>query len=434
MWRRNSVATGMFASLVLHGAWLAGLSTDHSARRTLPQQRAPRAAYEQPFDALVAPPSTESKNWAAREVALGGPETKSALDLDARPGRGGVDVSEERELLLFSFASPLTLQDTDLNNLRKNQVQRIATSPLRATQEERRATPHPADAVFLASGAVGHAQRREPAPHDAQQGAEMAALKPRVEASAEAEAHRRAGDLPRDDLSVEARGAAREPKQEAQRPRLLTPRGIAHGTSKRAQLAAKVQFARPNVDRGPPATPAEALDARVRDNHDAELLAAAMQRSIVDASSQRAQRRAEGSGGASDGPGLDHEGESRGARAHPYLPGPGRANALDTQDRRYVRWFVEQKERVQSELIFPTPRALAKDQGVSIYRVVVRRDGRLAGAPHLVRSSGFSDFDEAAVIAIRRALPFSPLPDQLLSGAEDLSLLIPVAFSNPMVQ
>jgi TonB family protein len=107
---------------------------------------------------------------------------------------------------------------------------------------------------------------------------------------------------------------------------------------------------------------------------------------------------------------------------------------LDTQDARYVRWFVEQKERVQNELSFPKPRALAKDQGISIYRVVVRRDGRLAQSPYLVRSSGFADFDEAAVVAIRRAAPFSPLPERLLPEALDVTLLIPVSFSNPMVQ
>jgi TonB family protein len=213
-----------------------------------------------------------------------------------------------------------------------------------------------------------------------------------------------------------------------------TPRGIAHGKGQSAQLSAKVQFARPNVDRGPAATPAEAQDAKVRDNQDAELLAAALQRSIVDASTQRAQRRAEGIGGTAEGPGSSQDGDGRGARARPYLPGPGNASALDTQDARYVRWFVEQKERVQSQLVFPTLRALAKDQGVSIYRIVVRRDGRLSGTPRLVRSSGFSDFDAAAISAIQRALPFSPLPGQILPNEGDLSLLIPVAFSNPMVQ
>jgi TonB family protein len=206
------------------------------------------------------------------------------------------------------------------------------------------------------------------------------------------------------------------------------------GVGARSSLAARVAHARPNVDHGPAATPAEALDAKVRDNQDAELLAATLQRSIVDASTQRAKQRAPGEGGAEGSAGLSLAEQGRGARALAYSPGPGSAAALDTEDARYVRWFVEQKERVQNELSFPKPRALAKDQGISIFRVVVRRDGRLAQSPSLVRSSGFADFDEAAVVAIERAIPFSPLPERLLPNALDVTLLIPVAFSNPMVQ
>ena len=55
-------------------------------------------------------------------------------------------------------------------------------------------------------------------------------------------------------------------------------------------------------------------------------------------------------------------------------------------------------------------------------------------APMLVRSSGFSDFDAAAVAAIQRAAPFEPLPPSLAPELDRLSLLIPVAFANPMVQ
>jgi TonB family protein len=420
MWRRSSVATGMFASLVLHGVSLVGLHSEAEPRRA--GARTPELPAELAFEPLYATNSSAETTWLRSKVELGGPSSDSALDLDAKPGRGGSAASEGPTLLLFSFVSPLTLQDTDLNNVRENQVQRIATSPLRATQEERRATPHAADAVFLASGTSGHQERRTPALRDAQRGAETNTSHPRAAPRPEPEPAHGGGE----------RRAQASERAQAESER--TPRGIARGAGRSAQLAAKVQYARPNVDQGPAATPAEANDAKVRDNHDAELLAALLQRSIVDASAQRARQRAAGSGGAEQGVGLSHDSDGRGARARPYLPGPGNASALDTADKRYVRWFVEQKQRVQNELIFPLPRALAKDQGISIYRVVVRRDGGLATAPHLVRSSGFSDFDEAAIVAIRRALPFSPLPEQLLPGEADLSLLIPVAFSNPMVQ
>lgn len=420
MWRRSSVATSVFASLVLHGVSLIGLRPAGDERHFAPKPAGENIEFEFASTPPVGPSNTATP-WVRSPLEFGGPEANSALDLDALPGRGGAEASEGRTLRLFSFVSPLTLQDTDLNNLRQNQVQRIATSPLRATQEERRATPHAADAVFLASGSAGHRERRAPAAQDAEHGAQSDALRPKLE--------QRPDPMPR-----LGSAAPEQPREQAQRESVHTPRGIAYGRGRRAQLEAKVEFARPNVDQGPAATPAEALDAKVRDNHDAELLAAALQRSIVDASAQRARRRADGIGGESGGAGLSQEGEGRGARARPYMPGPGNVSALDTSDKRYVRWFLEQKERVQNELVFPLPRALAKDQGVSIYRIVVRRDGKLADAPRLVRSSGFSDFDQAAVAAIRRALPFSPLPEQLISDSDALPLLIPVAFSNPMVQ
>lgn len=419
MWSRGSVALGVFTSLVLHGAWLANLRTPAAER--VPSAGPATAPYEVPVAALFTSPSASQARVQPSEVVPGGPESESALDLDALSGRGGSDASDARSMLLFSFVSPLSLQDTDLNNLRRNQTQRIATSPLRATQEERRATPNPASAVFLASGLRGHRERRDPAPRDAQPGALAEGLRPRAV----------------DVLGARAEGLGDTrpaSKRDAQRAVTEAPRGIRRGAGRAPELSAKVQFARPNVDRGPAATPAEARDAKVRDNVDAELLAAALQRSIVDASTQRAALRAEGVGGAHEGAGLSREGEGRGAQARPYLPGAGNDSALSTEEARYVRWFTEQKERVQSELVFPAPRALSMDQGTSIYRVIVRRDGRLAAAPRLVRSSGFSDFDEAAVAAIRRALPFSPLPEQLLPDDQDLALLIPVAFSNPMVQ
>jgi len=123
-----------------------------------------------------------------------------------------------------------------------------------------------------------------------------------------------------------------------------------------------------------------------------------------------------------------------GARAHPYAPGSGTFGALDTSDARYLRWFTQQRTRVQNELEFPRARAIAKDQGTSLYSVTLRRDGEVNGRPRLVRSSGFADFDKAAAKAIERALPFAPLPAELAPELPSIALLIPVAFSNPMIE
>jgi TonB family protein len=453
MWRRSSVAWGVTASLLLHGAWML----------TLQPPRQPGAAlriarpYSVAFDAWQPPTAPPAPLHASAVTLAGGPVSASALDLDQSAGRGGERAAPQPASLLFSFASPLTLQDTELNNLARSQTQRIETARTRATQEERRATPHAAAAVFLASGSGGHRERRAAAREDARDGAEQGtskeswldseqdfAVAARAAAGQPSFAPEACAAAAEPDLLAPAAGGAREPvtrpagqaSEVASASQASSARGILRGRGEQARRSARVAHARPNVDPGPAATPAQTLDPRVRDNADAELLAAALQRSIVDSSTQRAEQRGPGAGGVEDpaAPGLSRAGIGRGARALPYLPGLGDASALDTRDARYLRWFVEQKERVQNELTFPKARALGKDQGVSIYRVVVRRDGQLAGAPHLVRSSGYADFDQAAVLAIRRAVPFSPLPERLVPEADGLTLLIPVAFSNPMVQ
>lgn len=423
MLRRDSVAWGVVVSLALHGVWIG----------TLEPQRADRAAHESPavpysvtIGVLTSQPTASQGQRPALSVPAlpGGPRSESALDTDQREGRGGTPAAAERSALLFSFASPITLQDTELNSFAVSQTQRIDTAPTRATQEERRATPSAADATFLASGSRGHRERRKPAPRDARDGAPAHQQREAALASTQAHAGKSAGQvvvIPQEVAPASAESAAR---------------GILLGAGQRASEAARVAHARPNVDRGPAATPAQALDKMVSDNVDAELLAASLQRSIVDSSTQRAAKQGAGYGGviAPEQSGLSARGRGAGSRALPYLPGPGDGSALDTSDARYVRWFTEQRKRVQDELFFPRPRALAKDQGVSIFRVVVRRDGRLSGSPHMVRSSGFADFDEAAVVAIRRAVPFSPLPERLVPESRDVTVLIPIAFSNPMVQ
>src|SRR5690606_19929851 len=106
--------------------------------------------------------------------------------------------------------------------------------------------------------------------------------------------------------------------------------------------------------------------------------------------------------------------------------------ALDTSDARYRRWFLDNRRRVYDALEFPRRRALAMDQGTSIYSVVVQRDGRLAGAPRLVRSSGYEDLDRAALAAIQAATPFSPLPDDIAPELARVPLRLPIQFENPM--
>ncbi len=417
------------ASLLMHGA----------AAWVLPERDAPgpvaRDGHALAFDVEVpfeparglggALPMMAPR--AAQPPEPGGRPTQGALDTAESPARGGTGAAPEEALLLFPFLSDVRLQDTHFNHLEVSQTQRIHTAATRSSFEARRATPNARDAVFLATSdfAAGHRERRTPSPVDARSGSALGDTA--SERGGESNAPVSEGEVRHGHVTAQAApasGAARD----------QTDKGIAGGRGVRASARARVAFARPNVDRGPAATPA-VLQGRVHDDTDAELLAARLERSLVDASTQRSQRRAEGLGGDALGSlGVAPSGEGRGAKASPYLPGPGRAGILDTRDGRYVHWFTQQRARVQDRLVFPEARALAKDQGSSLYRVQIHRDGRLLGPPRLLRSSGYSDFDQAARVAIEQAAPFAPLPSALAPEQDRLTVVIPVMFENPMVQ
>ncbi|MFT3921995.1 MAG: TonB family protein [Myxococcales bacterium] len=418
------------ASLLAH-AGAAWLIPESSGNTTEASAKSREQAVEVPFEAVTelrAPLPPEL--LYPRPPPPGGPRSASSLDTAESEAQGGDGAAPEEAMLLFPFLATVELQDTDFNHLELSQTQRIRTSTERATLEQRRATPNSADAVFLASGGVlGHAERRPPAPSDARWGARDATQASERTTStgspAEMPARLQAG------ISPTTRGE--RPSDSALHDQ--ADQGIFQGRGARASDAARVLHARPNVDRGPAATLSVMEDPRVKDDQDAELLAARLERSLVDASLQHATLRGPGLGGAErDGVGFAPRGAGRGAKASPFAPGAGTAGVLDTSDARYLRWFTNQRARVQDRLVFPEARALSKDQGVSLYRVSLARSGRLLSPPLLLRSSGYADFDASARLAIEQAAPFEELPAALAPDQEELSVVIPVQFDNPMVQ
>jgi protein TonB len=95
--------------------------------------------------------------------------------------------------------------------------------------------------------------------------------------------------------------------------------------------------------------------------------------------------------------------------------------------RRYQRYQLEIRQRVSRVLEFPKPLALRLEQGVTVVYFVIGTDGRLAEGPRVVKSAGFEEFDSAALQAVRRAAPFSPMPFQL-------PVSMPVIFENPVIR
>jgi TonB family protein len=118
-----------------------------------------------------------------------------------------------------------------------------------------------------------------------------------------------------------------------------------------------------------------------------------------------------------------------GAR-HPRDSGPDVDER--TLDRRYQHYVQEIDLRVQRVLEFPQRLKVRLEQGESIVTFAIDANGRLGEGPRVVKSSGFEEFDAAAVRAVRRSAPFPPLPDS--GGVRPFVVSLRVKFDNPVVR
>ncbi|MBO6938971.1 MAG: TonB family protein [Deltaproteobacteria bacterium] len=428
----RSALLGALASVATHVviyAWLQSLPVSSASANDLDRQR----LIELPASAFAGQSPSGRRAREALPTVNGGPRSAQNVSAESR-GERGDDSGAVEFTLLVDRAHPVNLQDSPLNAIGAAQTQRIRTAADRAAWENmRRASPNPADAPFLASGDGPHPERRPLDPRDAMDGARLS-----PGGAVLGDRNDRAGALgPSGGRGPSTRGdsgAANQRSARAGAEREAPTRGIVGGRGDTEQQAADSAFARPSVDRGPATTTAERT-GRVRDDRDAELLAAQLLQSVVDSSQRRGPRPGIGNGGVGGGgaPGSGG-GEGEGGRATAHGPGSGRHGALDTGDPRYIRWYTDQRRRVERVLSFPEERALAMDQGLTVVSLRVRRDGSLAGPPRRKRSSGFSDFDAEALRAIRAVAPFEPLPAELAPERDVLVLDMTIDFQNPMVR
>jgi TonB family protein len=430
---RPSIALALVASSALH-VW-AG-STLRAAASALASPYAPRAPdAPAPFEAVSRDPSPV-RQAAAEPPLPGAPQRLANVDTDAQEGASALRAGGLVWIEALPRPDELTLRDADLNSAEASQLQRIATAPLRESPEWRRATPNPAADVFVASGERGPRERVTRGPRWPREGAPRAEGLPSHPASGPAPSGERAPPELAPTLTAAAEVA---PDAPSRGPGGAGSDGIAHGLVAprhgAAALSAPRDFARPAVDEGLAAAAASVFAPRPNDRDDAELLAAQLARSMVDATRTRALRDEAGEGArAAGGVGLASAGTGQGSQATPLKPGPGQLGVLDVRDARYLRWFGDQRARVAERLRFPQRRALMMDQGESLIAVSVARSGVFASAPRVYRTSGFADFDAAALRAVAETGQFAPLPPEILPGAEVLSLLVPVRFFNPMVR
>lgn len=364
---------------------------------------------------------------------------ESAQNVDARNAGECGDGVGAQAVLLVTHADSVRLQDSPMDAVGTAQVQRIDTAHDRASQEDRRATPHPAYDPFLASGNGAHPERRDVARVDPRDGARSAPHATQAGERNQGAREERGGvagsepnTLPPDLDGAHADRGSRA--GEAGRSSASPGQGIQNGERERESAAARVATGRPPVDEGPAATLTEQRDSRVRDDARSELLATRPDESWVEASEHGGAHTGRGVGGVGGG-GAAGSGGGRGEGGHAraYGPGGGDYDALDTSDARYQRWFLDQSARVERHLVFPRERMLAMDQGISVYRVLVNRDGTVRGVPELIHSSGFDDLDRAALVALLQSFPFGPVPDAVMGTHATLRLVMPIKFSNPMV-
>ncbi len=416
-----STVLGVSASVTVHLfiAAVLGIMGDPTPTVASPTLTAPVSLEVVSSDLLGRPDGIASVRPAAPLVA-GGPttlENRSAYEL----GRGGDATGATHVMQLINRVDSALLLDAPWNTPRDPQLQRIRTANDRATPMDQRATPHPADDAFLASGDGIHRERRDVASRDARTGAEDSPA---------------AGQLATARLAAtdDGLGPAEGETNQAEVERSAPGRGIAKGTGARASSAARVAHGRPDVTKGYATTPTDWDADRVRDNLNANQLANQLTPATINASPQRSLHEGPGVGGAgpSGAPGLGEE-NNAGGRALARALGPGEYASLGESDPGYARWIAEQRKRVRRHLRFPEERQLAMDQGTAVYRFLLHRDGSPVAHPDLIRSSGFADLDAAARTAIERALPFSPVPDELAPDFQLLQIIIPVAFVNPMV-
>jgi TonB family protein len=138
--------------------------------------------------------------------------------------------------------------------------------------------------------------------------------------------------------------------------------------------------------------------------------------------------------GPSDMPGAVSRASAGVAASAPGVRGTtaGTDDAAATRERIYDRYNQEIRARVNRALVWPRALAIRLEQGETVLRFVVRPDGRLANGVQVVKSSGFIEFDQAALEAVRKASPFPPMTHEGRFGPLAVNLRVP--FSNPLVR
>lgn len=434
MKKRLAAPSALLTSVLLHGlgigagAWLLSTSLGHTDRV---QHAAPLLidlALDAPFyepepkEARAGAPSAQEDRPKPRPapVVPGGGEHVPRPDRK-RAGRGGSAEVRERALNLADSDDSLTLNRDPLNCLDQSQVQRLDTHRRRRSLDDRRATPHPMEWSFLASGSGALPERRDPARFNPSNGL-LRAGTPSSIGGAQGAA----------DLDVSERPAPASGVPVAGGERNLPGQGSPFAPpGDRYQRGAAVMLARPWVPEARAAVPAPD-PGRPDDSLDSTQEVSSAVASLIHASTAGGRLAGTGPGGE-NGPGPTGNGglTGPGSRSLPSGDGPGPVRSVG-QAAGVVGYFRGIVRRVDPfwKDAFPDWAIAEGRGGVAIIGVTLQRDGSVLGL-RVVRGSGVVEFDRNVLVALQRAAPYGPLPSALGRGP----LTVNVSFDalNPAV-
>lgn len=342
------------------------------------------------------------------------------------PGSGG-DVTGQRATNLAAMNDDMKLDMDLLNRLDRDQVQRLKTASRRTTHEDRRATTHPMELTFLATGKGRHPERRPDSTSDPSRGSMFS--------GAPAVLGGRVGPDPADEQEPGSSPGAARAGELLGSPGIGVRDGRAGADHRRA---ARIAYARPSVTEGPPTIPG-IWNGRPNDTVDSDQQVANAVRSLIHAS-VAGGIAGEGRGGSASvapDPGSGGGQTGRGSVARPLGSGDGELIDWNTNDPMLVPYFRRIHAKVDPlwANAFPKSAMLELKQGTVIIEFVIAADGSAKVTWPPVRPSGIDEFDRNCAEAIRRASPFEPIPAVLRgAGRTTLKIRAPFVAQNPIIK
>jgi TonB family protein len=216
---------------------------------------------------------------------------------------------------------------------------------------------------------------------------------------------------------------------------LVASAGTGSATQLREEGAVVIRAGRPLVLDGPAATEAPE-DGPTQDDTEAAQASNERQPGAFEMTQPRAGAGADGEGvaGPEEGEGpsrrADNDGDGEGG-SRADVP---RGNGLPAMRARLQDdYFRKLYARVLDRVTFPPRLAVTLEQGEVTVAFVLKRDGSVANV-RISRSSGFSEFDDAVVKAVRQAAPFGPLPAAIAGPRSTVLVNAPFSFDNPLIR